>query len=84
MDIAAFKVSHSVGKDKDATTTLRATRARSSSKGAMEERSQKVQNASSHRNAIILRTHKAHSQFSGALEERSRQEQKASTHCSQC
>jgi hypothetical protein len=29
MDIAAFKVSHSV--DKDATTALRATRARSSS-----------------------------------------------------
>ena len=43
MDIAAFKVSHSVGIDKDATA-LRAARARSSSIGAMEETSgQKVQ-----------------------------------------
>jgi hypothetical protein len=31
MDIAAFKVSHSVGTDIDATTALRAARARSSS-----------------------------------------------------
>ena len=35
MDIAAFKVSHPVGKDKDATA-LQAARARSSSIGAME------------------------------------------------
>ena len=35
MDIAAFKISHSVGRDIDATT-LRAARARSSSIGAME------------------------------------------------
>ena len=35
MDVAAFKVSHSVGMDIDATT-LRAARARSSSIGAME------------------------------------------------
>eukprot|EP00964_Phaeocystis_antarctica_P066070 scaffold39905_cov80-Phaeocystis_antarctica.AAC.4 len=34
MDIAAFKVSHSVDKD---TAALRAARARSSSTGAMEE-----------------------------------------------
>ena len=38
MDIAAFKVSHSVEIDKDATA-LRAARARSSSIGAMEEMS---------------------------------------------
>ena len=36
MDIAAFKISHSVGIDKDATA-LRAVRARSSSIGAMDE-----------------------------------------------
>ena len=42
MDTAAFKVSHSVGIDKYATT-LRAARARSSSIGAMDERSEKVQ-----------------------------------------
>ena len=61
MDIAAFKVSHSVGCDIDATA-LRAARARSSSIGpleltvaavlracgAMEEMSGKVQNASTH------------------------------------
>ena len=35
MDVAAFKVSHSIGIDEDATT-LRAVRARSSSMGAME------------------------------------------------
>ena len=35
MDIAAFKVSHPVGMDKDATA-LRAARARSVSIGAME------------------------------------------------
>ena len=39
MDIAAFKVSHSVGIDKDATA-LRAARARSSSIGAMDETSE--------------------------------------------
>ena len=38
MDIAAFKVSHSVGRDKDATT-LRAARVRSSSIGALDESS---------------------------------------------
>ena len=41
VDIAVFKVSHSVGSDIDATT-LRAARARSSSIGAMEELSGKV------------------------------------------
>jgi hypothetical protein len=47
MDIAAFKVSHCVGSDIDATT-LQAEKARSASIGAMDEMSQKVQNASSH------------------------------------
>jgi hypothetical protein len=41
MDVTAFKVSHSAGIDIDATTALRATRARSSSKGAMDESSGK-------------------------------------------
>jgi hypothetical protein len=56
MDIAAFKISHSVGIDIDATA-LRATRARSSSKGAMEEMSGKVQNASTHRLGRINHEH---------------------------
>ena len=43
MDVAAFKVSHSVVIDIDATA-LRAARVRSSSIGAMEEMSQKVHN----------------------------------------
>jgi hypothetical protein len=43
MDVAAFKVSHSVGTDIDATT-LQAEKARS----ALDEMSQKGQNASSH------------------------------------
>jgi hypothetical protein len=47
MDIAAFKVSHSIGTDKDATA-LRAARTASASIGAMDEMSQKVQNASTH------------------------------------
>jgi len=47
MDIAAFKVSHCVGSDIDATT-LQAEKARSASMGAMEEMSGKVQNASTH------------------------------------
>ena len=77
MDIAAFKVSHSVGIDIDATA-LRAVRARSVSIGAMEEMSQKVQNASSH--PTPLRTHKAHGQFSGAMDASSGKVQDASTH----
>ena len=77
MDIAAFKVSHCVVSDIDATT-LQAEKARSASIGAMEEMSQKVQNASSHQ--IILRTHKAHGQFSGAMDEMSQKVQNASTH----
>ena len=56
MDIAAFKVSHSIGIDIDATA-LRAARARSASIGAMEEILQKVQNANTHRNTHRLRTH---------------------------
>ena len=43
MDVAAFKVSHSVDID---TAALRAARARSKSIGAMDEMSQKVQKAS--------------------------------------
>ena len=45
MDIAAFKVSHSVDTD---ATALRAARVRSKSIGAMEEMSGKVQNASAY------------------------------------
>ena len=46
MDIAAFKVSHSVDSD---ATTLQAARVRSSSiHRAMEEMSQKVQHANTH------------------------------------
>ena len=45
MDVAAFKVSHSVDKD---ATALRAARARSSSIGAMEEMSRQGQKASVH------------------------------------
>ena len=45
MDIAAFKVCHSVDMD---ATALRAVRVRSSSIGAMEEMSGKVQNANTH------------------------------------
>ena len=47
VDIAIFKVSHSVGIDIDAAA-LRAARVRSGSIGAMEEMSGKVQNASTH------------------------------------
>ena len=43
MDVAAFKVSHSLDID---ATALRAARARSKSTGAMDEMSQKVQKAS--------------------------------------
>jgi len=43
VDIAAFKVSHSVGSDIDATTALQAARVRSKSIGAMDESSGKVQ-----------------------------------------
>ena len=45
MDVAAFKVCHSLNTD---ATALRAAGVRSKSIGAMEEMSQKVQNASSH------------------------------------
>ena len=47
IDIAAFKVSHCIGKDIDATA-LRAVRARSSSRGAMEEMSRQGKTASTH------------------------------------
>ena len=49
VDIAAFKVGHSVGSDKDATA-LQAVRVRSSFTGAIEEMSSygKVQDASTH------------------------------------
>jgi hypothetical protein len=45
MDVAAFKVSHSVDKD---AAALRASRARSKSIGTMDEMSQKVRNANTH------------------------------------
>ena len=45
MDIAAFKVSHSVDKD---TAALRAARVRSNSIGAMDEMSRQGQKASTH------------------------------------
>jgi hypothetical protein len=45
MDVAAFKVSYSGDID---AAALRAARARSKSIGAMDEMSQKVQNASTH------------------------------------
>jgi hypothetical protein len=45
MDIAAFKVSHSADMD---TTALQAARARSSSVGAMDASSGKVQDESTH------------------------------------
>ena len=51
VDIAAFKVSHSVS-DKDATT-LRAARARSSSIGALDDTSRQVQKASTHMQHIL-------------------------------
>jgi len=56
MDIAAFKVSHSVDTD---ATTLQAARVRSKSIGAMDGSSGKVQNANAH--SIVLRTHTKHS-----------------------
>ena len=65
MDIAAFKVSHSVGIDKDATA-LQAARARSSSMGAMENMSGKVQNESTHiLRRKITSTRTAFGQFKG-------------------
>ena len=69
MNVAAIKVSHSVRTDIDATTTLRAARARSKSIGAMGESSGNVQSANSY---SILRTCKAAlRQFSGAMDEMS-------------
>jgi hypothetical protein len=56
MDVAAFKVSHSVDID---AAALRAARARSKSIGAMDNSSRKVQNANAH--SRVLRTHTKHS-----------------------
>jgi len=57
MDVAAFKVSHSVDID---AAALRAARARSKSIGAMDDTSQKVQNANTH--SLLRQNHKyAHS-----------------------
>ena len=87
MDITAIEVSHPVGPDCNATA-LRAARARSSSIGAMEEMSGKVQNmlALTLCNAKVMSTRTTagqfKSQFKGAMEELSRQRQKASTHIS--
>ena len=66
MDVAAFKVSYSGDID---AAALRAARARSASIGAMEEMSQKVQNANTHR---LRRQNHAHtraatSQFKGQV-----------------
>jgi hypothetical protein len=47
MDIAAFKVCHAAGSYTDATT-LQAEKARSASTGAMDKRSGKVQDESTH------------------------------------
>ena len=78
MNVAAIKVSHSVRTDIDATTTLRAARARSKSIGAMGESSGNVQSANSY---SILRTCKAAlRQFSGAMDEMSEKVQHANTH----
>ena len=64
MDIAAFKVSHCVGSDIDATA-LPAARARSVSIGAMEELSQKVQNANTH---ILQRQNHEHAHSSRSVQ----------------
>ena len=82
MDVAAFKISHSVVVYKDAAA-LRAARARLSSIGAMgalDESSRNVQNVSAHcARSVTLRTNKARSsQFSEALEEMSQNVQKSS------
>jgi len=76
MDIAAFKVSHSVDKD---AAALRAARARSSSiHRAMDNRLRKVQNAIAH--SIALRTHTKHSLSIQRMDESSRKVQNASSH----
>ena len=77
MDIAAFKISHSVGIDKDATA-LRAARARSSSIGAMERYTWvrfagKLTPCHTH-------SHGNGQHTSGAMEEMSGNVQNASTH----
>ena len=83
MDIAAFKVSHSVGIDIDATA-LRAARARSSSIGAMEEMSRgfKMQTLTSC-DATFMSTRTAAGQFKGqskgAMDASSGKVQNAST-----
>ena len=64
--------------DAKITRTCRATgQFKGQFKGAMEEMSQKVQNASSHKKPLC--THKAHGQFSGAMDEGSGKVQDAST-----
>ena len=85
MDIAAFKVSHSVDID---ATALRAARARSSSIGAMPECCRKfriqtftccdAENMSTRTTAGQLK-----GQFKGALDESSRTVQNVSTHTEQ-
>ena len=54
MDVAAFKVSHSIGIDMDATA-LPAARARSVSIGVLEETSKKVRNEDTSLKMIFLR-----------------------------
>jgi len=65
VDVAAFKVCHSVEIDIDATTTLRDARVRSSFIGAMDEMSQKVQNASTH---PLGRKHHEHAHSSWSVQ----------------
>ena len=80
MDIAAFKVCHSVGIDKNATA-LRAARTRSSSIGAMEEMSGNVQNvALTYCDAEIKSTRTTAGQFKGALDEGSKESSKMQAH----
>ena len=62
MDVTAFKVSHSVDTD---ATALPVARARSVSIGAMEELSQKVQNASTH---ILQRQNHEHAHSSRSVQ----------------
>jgi hypothetical protein len=62
MDIAAFKVCHSFNID---ATALRAARTRSSTIGAMDEMSQKVQNASTH---PLGRKHHEHAHSSWSVQ----------------
>ena len=84
MDIAAFKVSHSVDCDIDATasmvtTLLRAARARSSSIGAMEEMYRHARAECEHTLVALIEYTCQFKGLRGALEEISRSVQREST-----